>query len=241
MIFNYNGVKVYYDYRHKNNSRPIVLLHGWARDGSDFDGLSSMFKDRSILTVDFPPFGQSQKDVLGWNIYTYVGMLMSLCDHLNIENADFVGHSFGGRIVIILSAVKRSLVHSCILIDSAGMRPRRSVKFRLRQLKLSIARKLHLNYHPKGSADYEALSPEMKKTFKSIVNTHLEDYARKMPMRTLIIWGEKDNETPLYMARRLNRLIKNSQLKILKNGSHFSFLECKFEFFSCVEKFFMEE
>ena len=160
---------------------------------------------------------------------------------MKIDRGDFVGHSFGGRIVLILAAVKRSLVHSCILIDSAGMKPRRSVKYRFRQLKLKTAKKFKINFHPKGSADYESLSPEMKETFKSIVNTHLEDYARKMPMKTLIVWGEKDNETPIYMAKRLNKLIKNSDLKILKNAGHFSFLDCKFEFYQILDQFFEEE
>ncbi len=241
MIYNYNGSHIYFNFIDRGSKRPVILLHGWGRSGQDFCDVIEHINDRSILTVDFPPFGQSDKDIVGWNIYTYAGMVMSLCDHLKIDSADFIGHSFGGRIVIILAAVKRSLVHSCILVDSAGMKPRHSIKYRYRQIKLKLAKKLKLNYHPKGSADYEALSPEMKGTFKSIVNTHLEDYAKKMPMKTLLVWGENDNETPLYMAKKLNKLIKNSSLKILKNGGHFSFFDCKLEFFMALDEFFEEE
>lgn len=90
-----------------------------------------------------------------------------------------------------------------------------------------------------GSSDYKALSPEMKETFKSIVNTFLEPYAKKMTVKTLIVWGNEDKETPLYMAKRLNRLIKNSRLLLL-DGGHFSFLDSPFVFYSEVNKFWEE-
>ncbi len=241
MVYNYNDIEVNFNYINRNSSRPIIFLHGWGRSGEDFNDFISLFSDRSILTIDFPPFGNSSKDIENWNIYTYVGMLMSLCEHLKIYNADFIGHSFGGRLLIILSAVKRTLVHSCILVDSAGMKPRRSLKYKCKLAGYKLARKMGLKVNRKGSVDYESLSPAMKETFKSIVNCYLEDYARKMSARTLIIWGGRDKETPLYMARRLNRLIKNSELKILDSGGHFSFLECKFEFYSTVNKFIKEE
>ncbi len=241
MVYNYNGNKIYYRLIREGISRPIILLHGWGRSGEDFDDIISFFTNKTFLVIDFPPFGKSQKDIVGWSIYTYVGMLMSLCDHLKIYNADIVGHSFGGRIAIILSAVKRSLVHSCILIDSAGMKPKRSIKYRYNLMRYKLAKKFNLKCSLKGSSDYQVLSPEMKETFKSIVNTYLEDYARKMSIKTLIVWGAQDTQTPVYMAKRLHRLIKNSQLEVLEKSGHFSFLDCKLKFNSILSDFLKEE
>jgi len=240
MIYNYNGVGVYYEVRGNTSQRPIIFLHGWGRSGRDFEDVVSLFPERSFLLIDFPPFGESLQEPEGWSIYTYVGMLMSLCEHLKIYSADIIGHSFGGRIAIILSAVKRSLVHSCILVDSAGMKPRRSVKYKFNLVKYKLYKKLGMKKLRKGSADYERLSPSMKETFKSIVNTYLEDYARKMSIKTLIVWGNQDEETPIYMAKRLNKLIKNSQLKIL-DGGHFSFMDCRLEFYAIMKEFLKEE
>ena len=174
------------------------------------------------------------------SIITNFGMLLYICEQLKIYSADNIGHSFSGTIAIILSAVKRSLVHSCILIDSAGMKPRRSVKYRFNLVKYKFYKKLGLKKLKKGSVDYERLSPSMKETFKSIVNTYLEDYARKMSVKTLIVWGNQDEETPIYMAKRLNKLIKNSQLKIL-DGGHFSFMDCRLEFYAILKEFLKEE
>ena len=48
---------------------------------------------------------------------------------------------------------------------------------------------------------------------------------KKINAETLIIWGEKDNDTPLKDGKYLNKIIKNSSLIIYKNRTHFSYLE----------------
>lgn len=237
MVFYFKGVEIWYEYKNQGQSRPLVLMHGWRRSGKDFDEFVSFYSDRTILAIDFPPFGQSGRDLRDWNIYTYVSMVISLCDFLNIESADFLGHSFGGRIAIILSCVKRSLVHSCILVGSAGMKPKRSLKYKLNLSIYKLKRRIGLKGKDRSSSDYRALSPAMKDTFKSIVNTHLDNYAKHMRVATLIVWGKNDRQTPLYMAKRLNKYIRYSRLEIIENGGHFSFLDCPLEFFSIVYEF----
>lgn len=240
MVYLYNGKKVYYKFVNGQSRTPVLLLHGWGCDSSIFNSTIKFFPNKSFLVIDFPPFGKSDKTIFDWNIYTYVGMLMSLCDYLNIDKCDVVGHSFGGRIAVILSAVKRSLVHSCILVDSAGMKPRRNLKMRFKIIKYKINKKLGKSIVNMGSKDYLALPPSLRNTFLSIINTYLEDYARKMSVKTLIIWGENDKDTPLYMAKRLNKLIKNSQLKVISQAGHFAFLDRPLEFYKLVNSFWEE-
>lgn len=237
MVYRFKGVDVFYKFEGEGQGRPLVLLHGWGRSGDDFEEFISFLPNRRILTIDFPPFGRSGSNLKDWNIYTYVSMVISLCEHLKINEADFLGHSFGGRIAIILSCVRRSLVHLCILVDSAGLKPKRSIKYKLNLSFYKLNRKLGLPVKDRSSADYKALSPAMKETFKSIVNTHLDNYAKHMKTCTLIVWGKNDKETPLYMAKRFNKLIKDSRLEIIENGGHFCFLECPLEFFSIIYEF----
>lgn len=238
MNYNYNGWSIHYKLLGEaSRGRPILALHGWGRSIKDFDALSESFPERSFLIVDFPPFGESDKDIEGWNIFTYVSMVISLCEHLEIKSVDLIGHSFGGRIAIILSAIKPTFVHSCILADSAGMKPKRSIKYRLIVLRYKICKKLGKSTVGQGSKDYLALSPEMRKTFVNIVETHLEEYAKKISCPTLIVWGKNDKETPIYMANRLHKLIKQSSLRVIEDGDHFSFLNFPLSFFAIVKQF----
>ena len=88
-----------------------------------------------------------------------------------------------------------------------------------------------------GSQDYQALSSEMKKVFVSIVNQHLDEYLPLIKQKTLIIFGEKDNETPIYMARKLHKNISNSKLEIIKGAGHFCFLDNLMTFYRIIDKF----
>ena len=237
MVYEYGEKRVYYKILNPGKSRPIVLLHGWGVDSSIFENIVEMFSSKTFILIDLPPFGKSDKDNYDWNIFTYAGMLMSLCEHLKINTCDILAHSFGGRIALIVCSVKRSLVHTCILVDSAGMKPKHSIKYHLRVLKYKMMKKKGKDVSMFGSRDYRALSSQQKKLFNQIVNEYLEEYAKTIQTKTMIVWGENDNETPLYMAARLKRLIKNSQLEVIKSAGHFPFIENKLEFYKIVNKF----
>ncbi|MBQ8909288.1 MAG: alpha/beta hydrolase [Clostridia bacterium] len=239
MIYNFNGAQVHYRFIKGCTDKVLVFLHGWGRQGADFNSFIDVFDEYSILLIDFPPFGKSRFNPQNFSIFSYANIVMGLCEHLSISSADFVGHSFGGRICLIVSALKPSLVHKCIYVDSAGMKPRRNVGYHAKVLKFKLMRKLGKQVEG-GSADYRALSPEMKTLFKNIVNTHLEDFAKEVVCPSLIVWGQQDKETPLYMARRLSRLIDDSKLVVLKNAGHFSFLDCPLQFATQAIEFLKE-
>ena len=47
----------------------------------------------------------------------------------------------------------------------------------------------------------------------------------KIKNKTLIVFGDKDKETPLYMARALNKGIADSRLITIKDAGHFCFID----------------
>lgn len=235
MVFTYNGAEINYELI--GQGQPTLLLHGWGGSLEVFNNLVSLFPDRLFIVPDFPPFGKSEKTIENWNIFTYASMVMSLCDHLKIEKCDVLGHSFGGRVTILLAALKKSLVKSCVLVDSAGMKPKRTFKYYLSLGKFKLARSLGFFVKDAGSQDYRALPENMKQTFISIVNTHLEDYARMILAPTLVVVGRNDKDTPIYMAKRLNRLIKKSRLVIFDDAGHYSFLDSPLVFYKEIKVF----
>ncbi len=144
--------------------------------------------------------------------------------HYKMKSVSIVAHSFGGRVALKLAHKYGYVLDRLILIDSAGIKPRRGVKYHYKVLRHKLLKKLHIK-HKSGSADYNKLKGVEKKTFINIVNEDLTDILEKITLPTLIIWGNKDKDTPIYMAKKLNRKLCSSGLVVIKDAGHFSYLD----------------
>ena len=81
----------------------------------------------------------------------------------------------------------------------------------------------------------------MKQSFIKIVNEYLDDKLTLIKNQTLILHGKRDKETPLYMAKRLNKKIVNSKLIVLKDAGHFAFIDRPHKFNTEVKEFFLSK
>lgn len=225
----------------------IVFLHGWGADMNSFLWLKDVFLEEwSMLFVDFAGFGKTKEPDRPFFVRDYVLEVKELVDKFEVSEIVLIGHSFGGRVAIKYSFLFESFYEklSLVLVDSAGILPRRSLFYYLKVKKykwLKAKAAQNENYIIRlkkyGSSDYKQLSPLMKQTFVNVVNEDLSCDAKFIKAKAIIVWGENDKETKPYMARRLNRLIKNSKLYFLKDAGHFSFLENKEEFVIILDTF----
>lgn len=225
----------------------IVFLHGWGADMSSFLWLKDYFiSDYSLIFLDFDGFGKSEEPSEVMDVSSYVSNLKEILNNFKIDNLIIVGHSFGGRVAIKFLFNYQTIFNSVklCLIDSAGILPKRGIKYKLKvreykNLKKKIENNPQLKDRLKnyGSDDYKNLSPIMQQSFINIVNEDLSCYAKFIKCNTIIVWGENDKETKIYMAKKLKRLIKGSKLYILKNTGHFSFLENKEDFLIILDSF----
>ena len=81
----------------------------------------------------------------------------------------------------------------------------------------------------------------MKKTFIKIINQDLTELYPKILSSTLLIWGEQDTETPLWMGKEMEKLIPDAGLVVFEGGSHFAYLEQNSRFNRIVYHFLKEE
>ena len=65
----------------------------------------------------------------------------------------------------------------------------------------------------------------MRNTFKNIINLDLTNNLTNIKANTLILWGEKDLDTPLKDAKIMHKKITKSELIIFPNCTHFCYLE----------------
>jgi len=229
------------------SKKMIVFLHGWGADMNSFLWLKDLFLEEwSMLFVDFAGFGKTKEPDRPFFVRDYVFELKELIDKFDANEVVLLGHSFGGRVAIKFSFLFENCYKklSLVLVDSAGILPRRSLMYYLKvkkykRLKAKAAQneKYKTKLDKFGSSDYKKLSPLMKQTFVNVVNEDLSFDAKFIKAKSIIVWGDKDTETKPYMARRLNRLIKNSKLYFLKDAGHFSFLEKKEEFVIILDTF----
>ena len=88
-----------------------------------------------------------------------------------------------------------------------------------------------------GSADYASSSDIMKHTLSLVVNEDLRHLYKDIDAEVLLIWGEKDDATPIEDAKIMEKNMKNAALAEIKGASHYPFLDNPRTFFAILDKF----
>lgn len=222
--------------------RPILLLHGWGSNAQSFAKIrSELALDNKVFCVDLWGFGGSDKPTQSATIYDYAEAIYRFIYKIIGEKTVILGHSFGGRICLILG--NRPLVRGVVLVDSAGLRGRvgflkklKIRRYKALQKKVALGKAQAEVLSKFGSNDYRNLPPEMRGVFVRVVNEDLTKFAQDLRKPTLIVWGKRDRTTPPYMARKLHRFIANSRLVVIYGG-HFSYLDSPKEFVNSCSDF----
>jgi pimeloyl-ACP methyl ester carboxylesterase len=221
----------------------VLLLHGWGVDSSWMNGVAARLKKYyRVVSVDFPAHGQTQepKDTVG--VPEYAQWTQEFMRLNNIQNAHVVAHSFGGRVALYLVAHHPQLINKLVLTGSAGLTKPKTFKATLKKLRYRLgrtflkvltfipylkpyAKKWLENYRNRhNSKDYQALDEGMRKTFQKIISFDSREFLSKIKHKTLLVWGEQDTETPLWMAKELKEKIAGSRLSVIPGG-HFAFMQ----------------
>jgi lipase len=98
---------------------PLVCLHGVTGYASVFQRLAEeRWSNRRVLAFDLRGHGRSGWEP-PWTFATHAADLAETSAALGLSAADWVGHSFGGRLVLELAAVHPQLVRRAALLDPA--------------------------------------------------------------------------------------------------------------------------
>lgn len=229
----------------------VVLMHGWGCTGSTVESIRRVAVDagRRVLTVDFPGFGDSPEPPGVWGVEEYTALVEALLEQEGLRAPVLIGHSFGGRVAILLAS--RRKVQGVVLVDAAGIKPRRSLRYYYKVYTFKAAKLgLRLLLGPKGareridamrrsrgSADYAQASPRMQAILSKVVNEDLTSRLRLILSPTLLIWGEDDTATPLRDARTMEHLIPDAGLVSFPGCGHYSFLDNPAAFASVLQSF----
>ncbi len=237
-------------YEVQGEGEPVLILHGWGCSKDTVQSITEhIAKTHRAYALDMPGFGETPPPNEVFGIEQYTQVVEKFCRKLNIENPILIGHSFGGRISILFSS--RNQTSKVMLVDAAGIVPKRTLKYHIKVRSYKIYKKLLPLFVGKqeaerrieerrnrsGSADYRAAQGIMRAIFVKIVNEDLKYVMPKIKAPTLMIWGELDTATPLSDARTMEKLIKGSGVAVMKGCGHYSFLDNPRQFFAIVDAF----
>jgi lipase len=98
---------------------PLVCLHGVTGYAGVYQRLAEeRWRERRVLAFDLRGHGRSGWEP-PWSFATHVADLTETATALGLSTADWVGHSFGGRLVLELAAARPQLVRRAALLDPA--------------------------------------------------------------------------------------------------------------------------
>lgn len=238
-----------FNYYMSGEGQDVILLHGWGQNIEMMMPLHQhLEKTYRVWTIDFPGFGESEMPQTPYNVDDYAAFLHAFVEVMGIINPTLIGHSFGGRVAIVYA--NHYPTHKLVLMDAAGIRPKRTLPYYLRIYTYKVSKRLiklpffnryetHLASKA-GSSDYRQLNDEMKKTFIKVVNQDLTSLLSTIKQPTLIIWGAKDDATPLAMGQLMEKKIPNAGLIVFEHAGHYAYLECLPQVLAALDIFLKE-
>lgn len=232
---------------------PIVVLHGW---GAHIEAVESIVAplaaETEVVAIDLPGFGESADPPEAWSSEDYARFVAKLLASEGISRCHLIGHSRGGAMAICLAVQQPQLIARLVLCDSAGLRPKRGWRYRGRVAVAKVGRVVGL-FGPPGrglqdrmrsrvaSTDYAEASPAMRDTFRRVIAEDLSGHLPRIEVPSLLVWGDADEDTPLWMGEWMTELLPDGALVVFEGAGHFSYADQPGRFAQLTRTFLCEQ
>jgi pimeloyl-ACP methyl ester carboxylesterase len=232
---------------------PVLVLHGW---GASIEAvqpiLSGLASACAVHAPDLPGHGQTGALPRPWGVAEFAAWTEALIGELGLHRPSVVGHSHGARTAIQLAADHPELLDRLVLVDAAGIRAPRTLRWYRRVALAKFAKHVLARLGSPGraaagrlvgraaSGDYAATPPELRATFVRLVNADLTPLLPRIRNPTLLIWGDQDTDTPLSDGRTMERLIPDAGLVVFEGAGHFAYADEPNRFARIVRHFLAE-
>lgn len=245
-----DGVTLRYDETGPASGDPVVLMHGWGCQHSTVAFIEQCISGKMhVFNLDLPGHGMSTEPPEAWGIEKFTSFVEKFIATLGIKCPVLIGHSFGGRISILLAS--RNDVAKVVLVDSAGIKPKRPLKYYYKVYSFKFLKKvaplilgktkaneiIERKRSKSGSADYRNSSPMMRAVMSRCVNEDLRHVMPSIKAPTLLVWGENDTATPISDAKLMESLIPDAGLVSFPGCGHYSFLDNPGQFKAVIQNF----
>lgn len=227
MIVKIDDLNIYLEKSGKKG-KPVILLHGWGQNTEMMAFIAEFLSKHFVVyNLDLPGFGQSDDPKTPWGIMEYTDFLYDLCKKYKIDNPIIIAHSFGCRIAVRFAYKYKA--DKLVLTGAAGIKDKHGLAWYFKTYTYKIAKQLFpetaKRYSEKvGSEDYKNTSGVMRQTFVKVVNEDLKPILKDIRNETLLVFGTKDEATPLSKGKEMEKLMPNATLVTFEGDNHFAYI-----------------
>ena len=244
MTFGTTSSGTFYYFNNKQQSTPIVFIHGVGLTHEIWEPQLNFFKEYSRISYDILGHGKTplKKNEISFDDFS--DQLINLIDELKIDKIHLVGFSIGSLIARNFAIKFSDRLKSLILLCSIYKRSKEQQKIvnerfdqakqELRLSKLALKRWFTDRYLENNPDTYEKISSILSannmanflRVYELFVKHKNDEDFSKIQSKTLVMTGEYDIGSTVEMSQQLNNIIENSELKIIKDGKHLCGIEC---------------
>lgn len=213
----------------------VLLLHGWGSRAERYRGAFRHVPDDafSVAIPDLPGFGATPPPPRAWGVREYAEWTRRVLARLGWSGVILIGHSFGGRLAIVLGAEDGEKLRGLILYAAAGVTPRNKTKLAAFRTAARVGKRLFALpglrrladparatlYRLAGAIAYPS-DRKLREIHKWVVTQDLTEFLPRIRVPTAILWGSEDTVTPVSDATKIHAAIRGSRLRVIEGAGH---------------------
>lgn len=236
IFYNRHTFDISYEILNPQAKIDIIILHGWGSNKNlmkqSFSPYMEMFRH---IYIDLPGFGNSSCSTT-LTTADYARLVELLMVHINAKKDIIVGHSFGGKVALLLQP------DILVLLSSAGIYVEKSLKIKAKIALFKMLKIFGLTQFRKFfvAEDAKTLNTYMYETFKGVINEDFSQQFRDFKAKALICWGQDDTATPLFCGEKIHSLIQDSRF-VVYEGNHYFFMKHAKNIATLIEETFLKK
>ena len=227
----------------RSDGPPVVLVHGLGGRCEDWRNLAPYLVRAGfrVYMPDLPGFGRSERPAdFSYSIPDQATTVVGFMDAMGLQRVDLGGWSMGGWIVQKIAADHPDRVARLMLFDSAGIHEVPAWDTRLftpaSEVELDQLDALLMPHPPQVPGFIMADILRVSRQHAWVIHRALDSMLSgrdatdgllpQLRMPVLIVWGGKDQITPLSQGEKIHGLVPQSQLEVIPACGHLAPVQC---------------
>jgi 2-hydroxy-6-oxonona-2,4-dienedioate hydrolase len=246
-----------------SGERVLLCLHGVGSRADRFIPVMPHLTQAGfrVLALDFPGHGLAGKPAeFGYRPRDFARFVAGVLDVLELRDVTVLGTSLGGQVAATLACDRPDLVAGLVLIGTMGIAPMdpdamvapervsdgspQAVRTKLTFLMSSAEQVADAWVREESQINSSAGAREaLQKAAQALNEDSVTDlqterlHSLRPDIPILLVWGEKDQWTPLSMAYRAQEALPTAELHVMDNCGHAPYFEDPAEFARAVGEF----